>query len=95
MLLLLFACLSTPKESTPVADSQGSTTDSQTTDSQTTDSQTTDPTLPQDLVGKPPENPVPLPEFVAYNSDESPRSREDLLGHPTIVWFYPAASTAG
>jgi len=36
-----------------------------------------------------------LPDFVATNYDTSPRSREDLLGDPTVMWFYPAAATAG
>lgn len=36
-----------------------------------------------------------LPDFVAYHHDTSPRSREDLLGDPTVMWFYPAAATSG
>ena len=36
-----------------------------------------------------------VPEFVAENFDGSPRSRADLVGHPTIVWFFPAAGTPG
>ncbi len=35
------------------------------------------------------------PEFVATNRDRSDRSRVDLIGHPTVVWFYPAAGTSG
>ncbi|GDX83031.1 hypothetical protein LBMAG42_48420 [Deltaproteobacteria bacterium] len=35
------------------------------------------------------------PEFVATNRDGSARSRPDLIGHPTVIWFYPAAGTSG
>ena len=38
---------------------------------------------------------LPAPEFVATNRDEAPRGQADLIGHPTVVWFYPAATTAG
>ncbi len=47
------------------------------------------------LNGDVPDNPQSLPDFVAINSDGAARSREDLLGHPTVMWFYPAAATAG
>lgn len=35
------------------------------------------------------------PTFAATNRDGGARSREDLLGHPTVMWFYPAAGTFG
>ena len=35
------------------------------------------------------------PDFQATNRDGGARDREDLLGHPTIIWFYPAAGTYG
>ena len=38
---------------------------------------------------------TPAPEFVATNRDGAGRAREDLLGHPTVMWFYPAAATGG
>ena len=38
---------------------------------------------------------TPAPEFVATNRDGSARSRSDLIGHPTVIWFYPAAGTSG
>ncbi|MSQ02630.1 MAG: hypothetical protein EXR71_12200 [Myxococcales bacterium] len=40
-------------------------------------------------------NRAPAPDFVATNRDKSGRSRVDLIGHPTVVWFYPAAGTSG
>lgn len=45
--------------------------------------------------GTVPASPAALPEFAATNLDGSGRAREDLLGHPTVMWFYPAAATAG
>lgn len=40
--------------------------------------------------------PVPLPAFSkVVNSDTTPITAEDLLGHYTVVWFYPAAQTSG
>lgn len=47
------------------------------------------------LNGTPPEEPIPLPSFAATNRDGSARSRDDLLGHPTVMWFYPLAASAG
>ncbi|MBA2320104.1 MAG: hypothetical protein H0V89_03015 [Deltaproteobacteria bacterium] len=29
------------------------------------------------------------------NQDVALRSQADLLGHPTVMWFYPAAGTGG
>ena len=45
--------------------------------------------------GTPPSSPVSAPEFAATNRDGGARDREDLLGHPTVMWFYPAAGTYG
>lgn len=50
---------------------------------------------PDELNGSVPDSPLAAPEFVATNRDGAGRAREDLLGHPTVMWFYPAAATAG
>ena len=50
---------------------------------------------PDTLNGSVPDKALPAPEFVAINRDGAARDREDLLGHPTVMWFYPAANTAG
>jgi len=50
---------------------------------------------PELLNGTVPDSVLPAPEFVATNRDGSGRDREDLLGHPTVMWFYPAAATSG
>ncbi len=47
------------------------------------------------LVGTPPASPVAAPEFQATNSEGSSRSREDLLGRPHVLWFFPSAGTFG
>jgi len=48
-----------------------------------------------ELNGSWPPEPVPLTEFVAHNMDGSQRSAENLDGHVTVMWFYPAAATFG
>ena len=42
-----------------------------------------------------PDDPIPAPTFSVLNEDEQVRTRDDLLGHPTVMWFYPAAATSG
>lgn len=51
--------------------------------------------LPDDLNGTAPAVNLTAPEFMATNRDGSTRSRPDLIGHPTVIWFYPAAMTGG
>ena len=57
----------------------------------------TSPPLPKavDLFGTPPPHPLAAPEFKATNRDGSLRERSALLGRPTVLWFFPAANTAG
>ncbi len=45
--------------------------------------------------GTSPREPVPLPTFAALNQYGDPRGPEDLLGHATVIWFYPLADTPG
>lgn len=97
-MLLFLACMAPAKGPADSVSTTDRTTDSTTTttdstDSTVTDTQTTD--TARELVGQPPENPVPLPEFTATNMDGSPRTSADLLGHRTVIWFYPAAGTFG
>lgn len=47
------------------------------------------------LNGTPPDDPVTMPDFRATNRDGAGRGPEDLRGHPTALWFYPAANTGG
>lgn len=51
---------------------------------------------PADTVGKPPASPVAKPAFdKVLGFDGEPRSPDQLLGKPTVIWFYPAAMTPG
>lgn len=47
------------------------------------------------LNGTPPAVALAAPEFTATNRDETLRDRDSLLGHPTVVWFYPLAGSSG
>ncbi len=76
----------------------GALADSGPTDSgfpDTGDTADTGDTLPQDLNGAPPAAPVALPAFTARNQLGETRTEADLVGHPTVMWFYPAAGTYG
>jgi hypothetical protein len=91
-LLLLLACMAKDAPSTPgtdAGDPDGGGGGTTATDDGGSDGGATG------LIGSAPAKAIPAPEFVATNRDGTGRSREDLLGHPTVIWFYPAASTAG
>lgn len=47
------------------------------------------------LNGTVPPGDVPAPEFTATAHTGDPRTRADLLGRRTVMWFYPAAFTGG
>ena len=51
--------------------------------------------LPDGLTGTTPDKPLPAPEFSALHYDGSPRSQEDLIGQPSVLWFFPLANTPG
>lgn len=48
-----------------------------------------------ELNGTVPPEALAAPEFSATNRDGGKRSRPDLIGHPSVIWFYPAATTGG
>ena len=50
---------------------------------------------PADLKGEQPEGPLAAPEFTVLNHDSASRTREDLLGHRTVLWFFPFAMSPG
>lgn len=87
---LLAACSGNPSDS--VADSSSDADTDTDTDS---DADTDVDTGPESYHGTVPDVSIPAPEFTAQNMDESPRTREDLIGHPSVIWFYPAAGTSG
>lgn len=92
-----FAC--GPKEShtTPPQDTPGPDTNELADTVDTVDTPApSDPTgLPAGLVGHPPAQPVPATVFTAHNYDNTLRNKDSLLGHPTVVWFFPATGTPG
>ena len=47
------------------------------------------------LFGDRPASPLSVPTFMAQNSDGASRTQGDLIGFPTVVWFFPFAGTPG
>lgn len=47
------------------------------------------------LTGTIPDEALAAPEFAATNRDGTARGQADLIGHPTVIWFYPLANTPG
>ena len=50
---------------------------------------------PEGLHGEVPGAALPAPEFVATSHDGTARGLEDLMGKPTVMWFFPFAGTPG
>ena len=93
--LLLIGC-----SASKIDDSAGGLADSGAvdgggTDSGSSDGGGSDGGTDAALNGTVPPVALDLPTFAATNRDGGARSREDLLGHPTVMWFYPAAGTFG
>lgn len=96
MLPLLLACATGPRPSAPTGSTSAPSTSAPSTSLPTAEATAAAaPPLPAGLIGQPPAAPRALPDFQATNRDGGARAREDLLGHPTVMWFYPAAATAG
>ena len=79
---------------TETGDSTGDSAETRDT-SETGDSAETGDTAVATLHGTSPDSPVPVPDFSATNRDGTSRGPADLMGHPTALWFYPAAFTGG
>ena len=47
------------------------------------------------LVGKCADEARKVPSFKALSHDGTTRSEKDLVGHPTVLWFFPVAGTPG
>lgn len=95
--LLLAACSGAPVDR---PDLNIDTVPVQETGTTVTDSDTTDTTTPAEidwssLNGTVPPEALPAPEFLAHNFDNAVRHREALIGHPTVMWFFPATGTPG
>lgn len=104
LLLMLAGCAGTGSEPL-VATGPATTGPSETTTTTTSTGSTTpaptstwacrDDVPANQLNGSYPAAELPAPEFTAYNYDGSTRTKADLQGHVTVMWFYPAANTAG
>jgi hypothetical protein len=47
------------------------------------------------LIGKCADETRTMPSFKALSHDGTLRSKKDLMGHPTVIWFFPVAGTPG
>jgi hypothetical protein len=85
-LALVVAC--TPKDDPP-GDSVADTSPAEDT------APPFDTGLYDQLNGARPDEFLALPEFEATAHNGEARGQEHLLGHPTVLWFYPLANTSG
>jgi len=80
-------------------DSDTDTSDASSSDDPSDASDTTEPEeidLSQlDLNGTLPASNLEPVEFLALNRDGSERTAADLVGQPTVMWFYPLANSPG
>ena len=49
----------------------------------------------QEYFGTVPSSQLVVPDFSARNYDEELRDKNNLIGQPTVLWFFPAAGTYG
>ncbi len=82
-----------------LACSDPSAVDSDPQDSSPADTDSAVDTGPFDTSGLNGEEVDPRLEAISFEkvlaSDGSARTQADLMGHPTVIWFYPAAGTYG
>ena len=91
-IMLLATVFSCSSKSTDPTDTQ----DEGNSDTSDSGVQDTGPTqVPDGTHGSVPSEFLEAPEFVATNRDGTSRGRDDLVGDPTVMWFYPAAGTSG
>ena len=80
---------------TTASTTTASTSTTSTAGTTNTDATTVDPGLEDQLNGVIPGFALSAPTFAATNMDGTSRGRPDLIGHPTVLWFYPLAETPG
>ena len=107
LLVLLFACdkgsdsnaaegdADTDADTDTDTDSDSDSDSDADTDSDTDSDTDTDTDTDVSFNGTVPDVPISAPEFDATNRDSTARDRDDLLGHATVMWFYPAAFSGG
>ncbi|MFT5582595.1 MAG: hypothetical protein ACI9VR_000171 [Cognaticolwellia sp.] len=90
----LLACTGTSSVDSPPQDSPADTAD--TNNSVDTGPFDTGPFDTTGLNGEEVDPRLAAPVFdQVLASDDSARSQADLMGHPTVIWFYPAAESFG
>ena len=89
--------LPTPTDSTetPVVDTDSETLPTPPTGTTPTTSTGSGTGLPAGLTGTVPDVALAAPAFELYNRDQTLRTDADLMGHPTVMWFYPSAGGTG
>ena len=85
----------TTTTTTTASTTTASTSTTSTAGTTNTDATTVDPGLEDQLNGVIPGFALSAPTFAATNMDGTSRGRPDLIGHPTVLWFYPLAETPG
>jgi len=96
MLALLYACASPDPDDSALTISESDADTDTDADSDTDTDTDADTTITDEMLnGSFPEKPIPVPEFVATSDTGEQRTEVDLVGHPTVMWFYPAANTSG
>jgi hypothetical protein len=93
----LAACATSGTPDIADSDLDGSDTSVADTDSAPgpTDPTGTVTTPPGDYNGTIPSVALDAPEFLATNYDDTDRTQDDLMGQPTVMWFFPFSGTAG
>ena len=84
---LLFAC-SSPESTKNMDSSSPIPLDSGTDENTELDNS-------QEYFGTIPSAQLAVPDFSAQNYDEELRDKRNLIGQPTVLWFFPAAGTYG
>ena len=96
LLICLSACSPGDSDQGDDSDSLAGDTSGSGTDTYSGGDGDSDPVdVPSGTNGSVPDEALEAPDFAATNRDGGARDREDLLGHPTVMWFYPAAGTYG
>jgi thioredoxin-dependent peroxiredoxin len=92
-LALLIGCADPAGSGTKDTGGAGDDTAADTAADTATDTNTD--SAPLSLIGTTPAEAIGAPEFSAQNRDGAARSRMNLLGQPTVMWFFPGADTPG
>ena len=101
--LLSFSCntekttdnTSSDDSSTDTTEETGTPQEPSDTTQEPSDTTDTEVEIPNDTYGTLPTTDIGVPTFSATNSDGSSRNQDNLIGQPTVMWFFPLAATPG